>query len=233
MRLLVLLVMVVSVGTALGQECSRVWLKGRVTDTLQTQAFYNLMVVNRTSGLGVFGQPDGSFGVYVNANDSITLSVKGYYMIGFRVKPDSTCQHNVNMAIIEKGTDLQEVVIRPLKTIQQVKEERAALALRETRSVTGLEAFQSPITALYQRFSQREQSKAAVAAMQYKDSQEAILKELLRLYVVYDIIEMSDEEFESFIAFLNMDEDFLKTASDLELVTFIKDKFEHYMRIKN
>jgi hypothetical protein len=232
MRLLVLLVMVVSVGTALGQECNRVWLKGRVTDTLQTQAFYNLMVVNRTSGLGVFGQPDGSFGVYVNANDSITLSVKGYYMIGFRVKPDSTCQHNVNMAIIEKGTDLQEVVIRPLKTIQQVKEERAALALRETRSVTGLEAFQSPITALYQRFSQREQSKAAVAAMQYKDSQEAILKELLRLYVAYDIIEMSDEEFESFIAFLNIDEDFLKTASDLELVTFIKDKFEHYKRIR-
>ncbi|MBI3239198.1 MAG: hypothetical protein HYZ43_10215 [Flavobacteriia bacterium] len=125
------------------QGCSPVWLKGRVTDTLQTQAFYNIMVVNRTSGLGVFGQPDGSFGVYVNANDSITLSVKGYYMVGFRVTPDSTCQHNVNMAIIEKGTDLQEVVIRPLKTIQQVKEERAALALRETRTITGLEAFQS------------------------------------------------------------------------------------------
>ncbi len=232
MKLLVSILIILSAGATFGQECSRVWLKGRVTDTLQTQVFYNLMVVNRTSGLAVFGQPDGSFGVYVNANDSITLSVKGYYMVGFRVKPDSTCQHKVDMAIIEKGTDLQEVVIRPLKTIQQVKEERAALALRETRSITGLEAFQSPITALYQRFSKKEQSKAAVAAMEYKDSQEAILQELLRLYVAYEIIEMSDEEFSSFIAFLNIDENFLKTASDMELVTFIKDKFEHYKRIR-
>jgi hypothetical protein len=217
---------------AYGQDCSRVWVKGRVIDTLQTQMFYNLMVVNRTSGKGVFGQPDGSFAVYVNTGDSITLSVQGYHMVGFRVNPDSLCQFLVDLAIIEKGTDLAEVVIRPLKTLQQVKDERAALALRETRTITGIEAFQSPITALYQRFSKKEQSKAKVAEMEYKDSKEAILQELLRLYVVYDIIELTDEEFLSFIEFLSIDEDFLKTASDMELVTFIKDKFEHYQRIR-
>lgn len=218
--------------TGYSQSCDRVWLKGRVVDTLRTQAFYNLMVVNRTSGKGVFGQPDGSFGVYVNPGDSITLSIKGYHMVGFRVKPDSSCQQVAHLILMEKATELEEVVIRPLKTLQEIKEERANLAQRETRTITGIEAFQSPITALYQRFSQKEQSKAAVAAMEYKDSQEAILKELLRLYVAYDIIEMSDEEFDDFLAFLSIDENFLKTASDIELITFIKDKHEHYKRIR-
>jgi len=219
-------------GSVFGQNCTRVWVKGRVADTLRHETFYNLMVVNRTSGKGVFGQPDGTFAVYVNPNDSITLSVKGYNMVGFRAKPDSLCQCMVDFAIVPKGTEIAEVVIRPLKTLQEVKEERAALAMRETRTITGMEAFQSPITALYQRFSQKEQSKARVAEMEYTDSKEAIVQELLRLYVAYDIIELDEEEFKQFIAFLAMDDDFLKTASDMELITYIKDKFEHYQRIR-
>jgi len=215
-----------------GQDCSRVWLKGKVVDTTRPQTFYNLMVVNRTTGKGVFGQPDGSFGVYVNANDSINLSVKGYSMVGFRVIPDSNCQFICEYAIMEKATELDPFVVKPLKTLQQIKDERATLALRETRTITGLEAFQSPITALYQRFSQKEQSKAKVAEMEYRDSKEKVLQELLQLYVAYDVINLSSEEFEDFIGFLAMDENFLKTASDMELITFIKDKFEHYKRIK-
>lgn len=227
-----MLLFFVLTGMAYGQSCSRAWVKGRVVDTLRTQAFYNFMIVNRTSGKSVFGQPDGSFAVYVNPGDSLTLSVKGYYLLGFRVHPDSLCQFTGDFVLTEKGTDLEEVVVKPLKTLQEVKEERAALAMRETRTITGMEAFQSPITALYQRFSQKEQSKAAVARMEYKDSKEAIVQELLRLYVAYDIIDLSDEEFMQFIAFLNIDDDFLKTASDMELITYIKDKFEHYQRIR-
>lgn len=231
MKLFIFLSLILAL-PAFGQQCERVWVKGRVVDTLVPQGFYNLMVVNRTSGKGVFGQPDGSFAVYVNPNDSLSLSVKNYYMIGFRVKPDSLCQFTGDFILTQKGTDLEEFVVKPLKTLQEVKEERAALAMRETRTITGLEAFQSPITALYQRFSQKEQSKARVAEMEYRDSKEAILQELLRLYVAYDIIELSDDEFMAFVEFLAIDDDFLKTASDMELITFIKDKFEHFQRIR-
>lgn len=231
MRYFILFSLLLS-GSVFGQECTRVWVKGRVVDTMQTQTFYNLMVVNRTTGKGVFGQPDGTFAVYVNPNDSITLSVKGYSMVGFRAEPDSLCQYIAEYAIIPRGKDIDEVVIRPLKTLQEVKEERAALAMRETRTITGMEAFQSPITALYQRFSAKEQSKARVAELEYTDSKEAIVQELLRLYVAYDIIELDEEEFREFIAFMAIDDNFLKTASDMELITYIKDKFEHYQRIR-
>lgn len=215
----------------LAQAEQKVLLIGRVIDTLQAQGFYNLMIINRTSGRGVFGQPDGSFMVYCNENDSINLSTKGYPIYGFRVKSDSNHQMKITGILENKIQEVNEVVVKPLKTLQQIKEERASLSMRETRLVTGIEVLQSPITALYQRFSEKEQNKQWVAKMEFKDNQTKVLKELLRLYVSYEIVNLNEDEFEGFINFLNIDENFLKTSSDMELVTFIKDKFDHYLRI--
>ena len=137
------------------------------------------------------------------------------------------------IAYIEKlPQQVQEVVVKPLKTLEQIKEERKNLVLRETRQVTGIEALQSPITALYQAFSKKEQNKRWIAEQKYKDDQRQVVKELLRLYVAYEIIEMEEDEFDDFIIFLNADPDFLKTAAEMELVLFIKDKFEHFKTLK-
>ncbi|WP_300664952.1 hypothetical protein [Fluviicola sp.] len=229
MKLIVPVLLMLS-GTMYAQvPCTKVWLKGKVEDTLVKHSFLNLMVVNTSTGEGVFGQPNGTFGVYVSNNDSIVLSVKGYERYGFRVVGDSSCQFEVYAAVERKARQIEEVVIKPLKSLQEIKEERADLAMRETRTITGLEAFQSPITALYERFSKREQSKAIVARKQYEDKKEEVVQELLRLYVSYDIIKLKPDDFIDFIHFMAMDENFLKTASDIELVTYIKDKLEHYM----
>ena len=53
-----------------------------------------------------------------------------------------------------RSTEAREI----LAQVQQ-KESSFDLAMRETRQVTGIEVLQSPITALYQAFSQREKSK--------------------------------------------------------------------------
>lgn len=210
------------------QECEKVLFTGKVQDTLRPQSFYNLMIINRTTGQGVFGRANGSFNVYAKPGDSISLSVRGYPIVNTVIVADSNCQYRANFVVENKAQEVEQVVVRPLKSLEQIKEEREALAMRETRMVTGIEVLRSPITALYQAFSKKEQSKRWVAEQEHKDDQIRILKELLRTYVAYEIVELSDEEFESFIAFLNMDEDFLKTASEMELITFIQDKYEHY-----
>jgi hypothetical protein len=122
------------------------------------------------------------------------------------------------------------VIIRPLKSLQQIKEERAALALRETKLVSGINVLESPITAIYQAFSKKEQNKKWIAAQEYKDDQRKVVKELLRLYVSFDIINLSEDEFDDFISFMNLDTDFLKTATEMELILFIKDKYDHFQR---
>jgi hypothetical protein len=198
---------------------------------MRQQNFFNLMVINKTTGRGVFGQPNGHFSVYARPGDRIALSTKGYPVYEFIAKPDENCQCKVEAFVERLPQEVQEVIVRPLKTLEQIKEEREALALRETRTVTGVNVLQSPITALYQAFSKKEQNKRWIAEQQYKDDQRKIVQELLRLYVAFDIIELSESEFDEFITFLNLDEQFIKTASEMELILFIKDKYEHYKQM--
>lgn len=212
-------------------QCEKVLLHGKVEDSTMHQGFYNLMVINQSTGKGVFGRPDGTFSVYVNDKDSISLSVKGYYTVSFKVKANVDCQYKFHSFIELKAQEMQEVVIHPLKSLNQIKEERESLVMRETREVTGIEMLGSPITALYQTFSKKEQNKRWIAEQEFKDDQRKVVKELLRLYVAYDIVRLSEDEFDEFISFLNINSDFLKTATELELVLYIKDKYMHYNRI--
>lgn len=213
-------------------ECDEVYIHGKVVDSSAINAFYNMMVVNATTGRAVFGSSDGSFSTYCHAHDSITISIKGIRPFGFRVRPDANCQMRFDTTIYMRQETIRTVVVRPLKTLQQIKEERAALAKRETKTVTGVNILESPITALYQALSRKEKAKRWLAEMRYKDSQRQVLKDLIKLYTSYDILSLPEDEFDQFIDFLNMDPDFLKTASEMELVTFIKDKYEHYQRLK-
>ncbi len=222
-------------GSLFSQDCENILFSGKVVDSLRPQSFYNLMIVNRSTGKGVFGQPNGTFSVYASQGDTIALSVRGYPYVTVVVQGDEECRHVGKYYVENKIQDIAEVVVHPLKSLEQIKEERSSLALRETRMVTGIEVLQSPITALYQAFSKKEKAKRWVAEQEHLDSQRNVLKELLRTYVAYEVIELTDEEFDEFIAFLNMDETFLKTASEMELITFIQDKFDHYqwMKVKN
>jgi hypothetical protein len=214
-------------------KCDKTLVTGRVIDTLNNQQFFNLMIVNKSTGRGVFGLPDGTFNVYALKGDSIVLSTKNYTSIGFLVKSDSVCQMKMNYLLTSKIHNLNEVIIKPLKSIQQIKEERMGLSMRETKTTSGVDAFNSPVTFLYERFSQKEKAKQKVAEMKHEDNKKKVLKELLQVYVVYDIIELSDDQFDDFISFLNISEDFLKTSSDLELIIFMKDKLEHFKSMIN
>mgnify|MGYP005695230817 FL=1 len=223
----------VTTNLLLGQvACEKVFIKGRVMDSLRPQSFYNLMVVNKTEGKGVFGQPNGSFFTYAKDQDNMVLSVKGYPQHTFTVIADSNCQYQIDVFIERPPQVFDEVIIRPLKSLSQIKEERASLALRETRMVKGVEVLQSPITALFQAFSKKERNKRWIAEQEYKDNKARVVRELLSLYVAYDIIELEKDEFDLFIQFLNINEDFLKTASEMDLVLFIKDKYEHFLLLR-
>jgi len=210
-----------------------VLLTGKLVDSLRPQAFYNLMVINRNTGRGVFGQPNGTFSVYVSEGDSISLSCKGYEVFNLIVAADDNCQHKVAYYIEGKPQEIEEVIVKRIKSLEEIKEERSALAMRETRQVTGIEVLRSPITALYQAFSKKEKSKRTVAKWEFRDNQSKIVQELLRTYVAYKIVDLTEEQFEDFVIFLNIDETFLKTASEMDLIVFIQDKFEHYMIIND
>lgn len=220
------LLMLTTFGSA--QDCTEITVSGKVVDTVESRTFYNLMIINKSTGKGYFGRPDGSFTFAASNNDSIVLSITGFKNVKFVVTGNEYCAQRLSVPISTLSYQSSDVVVKPLKTLDQLKEERERLAFKDTRTVSGIYVIQSPITALYERFSKKEKSKRLVAEMEHKDNINDVVKELLRTYVSYDIVDLNEEEFIDFIGFLNISEDFLRTSSDYDLILFIKDKFEHY-----
>lgn len=209
-------------------QCDEIYLKGSVKDTLNNKGFYNLMVINLTTQQGVFGQPSGKFAVYVNPGDRVAFSVQGYGKVSIEIPLSNECTLDTLIILPTRIQEYDPVTVHPIKSLETIKKEREELSMRETRTVTGVDVLQSPITALYERFSKKAQSKRKVAEMEHQDNINDVLKDLLRLYVSYDVVYLEEEQFTAFVHFLNIDEHFLKTASDYELITYIKDKLEHY-----
>lgn len=231
MRSILTLLLIGLLTSQVSAQCDEIYLRGSVKDTLNDRGFYNLMVINLTTQQGVFGQPSGKFGVYVNPGDRIAFSVRGYDKVIINIPKTENCTIDTLVVLPSKIQEYDPIAVHPIKSLETIKEEREELSMRETRTVTGVNVLQSPITALYERFSKKAQSKQKVAEMEHQDNINNVLKDLLRLYVSYDVVYLEEEQFTAFIHFLNIDEHFLKTASDYQLITYIKDKLEHYKEL--
>jgi len=211
---------------------SLITITGKVIDTTKLVSFYNVMIVNKTAGKGIFGSYDGTFKITVKKSDLVGLSVTGYktQYLSFKNKPYKK-KHEVTIYLDLNSFVAEKVEVKPYKTLEELQKERALIAKREVPTVTASNAFSSPITALYIAFSKREKTKRLIAEMEYEDQKRNVVKEILRLYVHNDIIDLEDEEFDAFILFLNLNDRFLKTAKDYDLITYIKYKYEHYSKI--
>jgi hypothetical protein len=228
----VLIVFLFFIHLVRAQECSSIEVKGSVIDTSKAQSFYNVVIVNRSTGVGIFGSPDGTFEFKAKEGDKITLSVTGYKMSSFIVE-SYNCKQFKTIVLSLVTYQSRDVIVKPLKSLEDIKKERQELALKETRTVKGINVAISPITALYERFSKIGKSKTLAAKLEHQDDINNVLKELLRLYVSYDVVDLDEAEFVDFIQFLNISENFLKSASDYQLILFIKDKLEHYKSLND
>lgn len=211
---------------------SLITIYGKVVDTTKSISFYNVMVINKTLGKGIFGDYDGTFVLTIRKSHQFAVSVGGYKTQYFNFKNKKYKERYDLTVYLDLITFTSKpVVVKPLKTLTELKEERSAIAKRELPEITVGSAIQSPITALYMTFSKREKTKKKVAEMEFKDQQRAVVKEILRIYIHADILDLKSEEFDAFITFLNLNTNFLKTASDYELIVYIKYKYEHFQRL--
>lgn len=189
----------------------------------------NVMVVNKRTNIGVFSTNEGVVDLNIRKSDTLLLSSLGYFVKSLTFK-DSAEKNNYTVIITlnKLSYTLREVTVYPVRSLNQIEKDLNNIGLKSTYSVQGIEALQSPITYLYERFSRFGRSKQKVAAWENEDLKRDLLKELFRLYIRYDIIDLSDAEFDAFIKYLNFSDDFIKNASQLELVLAIKGKYESY-----
>lgn len=119
------------------------------------------------------------------------------------------------------------------REIEQIQQDIEKLGYKkEDYMLTGVDAFQSPLTFLYQAFSKRERVKREIAEKRNDDAKRKLLKELFQKYIDNQIMDLNEEEFDSFIDFINVNDEFLKNSSQYDFIMYVKRKFEMYRSMK-
>lgn len=209
-------------------------IRGKVTDPENLHASFPMfMVVNKATGRGFFGNDDGSFSITVHKNDSIIVSVIGYNTVRFCFK-DSVLRENYSLLIpLKKLTkDLQAVDVFPERNLDRVEEDIQKLGYDEKDyRLTGIDAWASPLTALYQQFSKKEKDRRRAAELWNDDQRNSLLKELLRIYNKHELIQLAAEKQDAFIDYLHVSDSMLRSWSQYELAVYIKSKYERFVAL--
>jgi hypothetical protein len=203
-------------------------VKGKITNDNQTPLNHT-MIINKRSNTGSFVSVDGTFQETLLRTDTLVISSVGYatQKICFR---DSSGKKDFNITIKLGGIQykLREVSIYPDKTLNQVDKQINEIGVKPTNTYKDLNALESPVTFLYERFSKFERSKRLVAELENQDRRRAALKDLFRIYVKYDIIYLTDEQFDEFVDYCNLPDTFIKSATQYELIKAVQQKYKGY-----
>lgn len=202
---------------------------GRVNDETG-RPVGNFILVNQRTGSGTFCT--GNFSTKARQSDTLIISAKGFQAIRFCPADSQISAGTVLAFTVQKlSVQLKEVAVHAIKTPSEVRKDIDNLGVRKTNTYQKVDAFSSPITALWERFSKIEKQKREVAKLENDDRRAKILKDLFRNYISYDIIDLSDEEFDDFIRFLNFSDDFMRNSTDYELAQAIKSQYKAFKNI--
>jgi hypothetical protein len=207
-----------------------VTIRGKVVTQVPEHAFYDLMIVNRRTRNGTFGNIDGTFEVRAQRTDTLLIAAGGYLTRQFVLTdPVEREVYDVVVELKVWKIELKPLEVLPERTLKQIQADIDKLGYRESDyRLSTVDAFQSPITFLYQEFSRRERSKRQVAELRNEDRKRALLKELLTKYVEYDIINLSNESFDDFIDYCAVPDEVIRGMSQYEFLMYVQRKYELY-----
>lgn len=190
----------------------------------------DLMIINLRTNQGVFGKADGSFSTVIRTGDSILIGSTGYeYKKIFFKDSVYKASYFVDVPLIRLNVKLKEVSIFSSRDLESIYTDIQKLGYRkEDFQIEGINALESPITFLYNEFSRLERTKRHNAERINNEKRRELLRQLLANYVAHDIFYLDDNEFDAFIDYANISEEYMKQATQYDFCIYVKRRFENY-----
>lgn len=218
-------------GVVCSQNDAPITFTGFVYDRADSATSLTAIVVNKRTGMGHTYLPGTQFSVSGERADTFLVTSGGYEMMKFCFRDSAS-----NVTLIKKNVYLKlkvntlaPVTVYSPPDLEQLRKTREALGVQRTSTTSGMvDAVNSPITYLYERFSREGKSRALVARLENEDKKREVLTGLLHLYVMVGLIDLKQEEFEQFITYLNLPDEMLKTYTDYQLAVYIKARYIQY-----
>jgi hypothetical protein len=203
-------------------------VSGHATEAKTNMDLYQVVVVNQRTSEGTLAS-GGKFSIQAYQTDTILVSASGFAMKKICFKDSAYKSHySVIIHLDSLQVTLHEVHVYPMRNLNEIHQEEHGLGdIPNTDTYKSVNAM-SPITALYERFNRLERSKRKVAEMEDDDKKRQVLKDLFHLYIKYDIIQLDDAQFDTFIDYLNLPDSYITQATDYDLIMAIKYKYEMF-----
>jgi hypothetical protein len=183
----------------------------------------------RRKQLGFSSGKDGSFVTKMLQSDSLVVLKKGHTATKVSVK-DSIPKSEYYITVILPRTpyELTEVQINAIRTYQTIRKEINKLYIKSTDMHPDARPMTNPLSYIYEQFSKHEKEKRIASRLETEEAKRIVLKDLLRLYNNYNIIELDEDEYDRFITYLNMPYSYLQQTSDYDLAVSIKRMYASY-----
>lgn len=194
---------------------------------------FNLLIVNKSKGKGVFGNKDGTFEITADKNDTILVGALGYKTVKISMEDSADKPvYRVKIYLRNISVNLKAVQVFPKRELEQIQEDIRKLGYDDRDyMITGIDAMSSPLTYLYQQVSRKERMKRRAYEIINEDKKRELLKELFTKYVDYDIIDLQQEEFEDFIDFMGINDYTLRQMTQYEFIVFTKQRFKVFRQV--
>jgi len=181
-----------------------------------SQPVSNIIIVNKRTRTGTFGKSNGRFEITCLKSDTLSVTSLGFYSREITFK-DSIYKPAYSLTIFLETRVFRVATVEVFapRDLEKIQDDINKLGYDKRDYITG-DPIHNPITFLYEQFSRRERSKRLVAQLENEDLKRDLLKELFHHYVDYNIIELSDDEFDDFIDFINVSDEFLKSSSQYD-----------------
>ncbi len=201
-------------------------VKASVVDSLHRPLSF-VIIANKTTGSAQVYMNGAGLQLQAQATDTLVFSARGFGMRKYAVKDSLKGKNTASFKVylLPLHQQLHEVQIIATKSPDVIRKEIDQLHLENPNTNKHYDAFNNPITALYEAFNKNERAKREVAAMEYHDAKKKILKETCRLLMTYDVMRLNEDQLEAFVNYLDINEEFLKQSTNYELGVAIKMQY--------
>lgn len=212
------------------KENKKAILRGTVKEE-RGLGFENVYIYNTRTNNGLLAEPDGTFILDMMKNDTIKVVSPGYkaQIITLKDSVDKPV-YFVKITLNRLVIQLDGIMIESERSLSDIQKDIDRLGSSEYNYSTEKvgRAITSPVSAFYERFSKDAKQRKELARLENDALNKKVVKDLLNYYNQNGIITLAQKEYDFFISFCDLNDQFLGYASQYDVAVKIKTCYKDF-----
>jgi len=224
-------------------------IEGRVLNDANDLPLENVNIVNLNQVKGTTSDKSGAFAIKATVNDTLYFSYLGFKSIRVRVTNDWLKFGDIKVKMTELGIALEEVVVRPVQLTGYVEVDAKLIPIYDNYRyrISGLNtvgyeagnkspgavnkvlsAIFNPADFLYNVFGKRPKQMRKLRKMKEDDEIRNLLQTKYDRETLMAVLQLERVDIDEILNNCSYSADFIRTASDLQILDAISECYEEY-----